>query len=78
MIKDKLLKLDNLREEKRELEYFLNGNGNFGITIDMKLFKHFGCGQRELYINNNYTQELIFDVLKERLESINIEIEGMF
>ncbi len=76
-MKEELLKLDSLRKEKDNLEYFLRGNGNFGITIDMKLFKHFGCGQHELLIRNKETQEIIFNTLKNRLVEIDSEINEL-
>lgn len=72
-----LNKLDNLRKEKREIEYFLHGSGNFGVNMDMKLFKHFGCGQHELIISNEQVTQEIMEILKNRLNTIDIDIKAI-
>lgn len=72
-----LNKLDNLRKEKREIEYFIRGNGNFGININMKLFKHFGCGQHELIISNEQLTQEIMKILKNRLNTIDVDIKDI-
>ena len=77
-IQESLNKLDKLRKEKSNLEYFISGSGNFGISIDMTLFKHFGCGKHELKIEDGNTQDLIMKIIKDRLASIDLEISEMF
>lgn len=76
MTNEEIKYLEELREEKRQIEYFLAGNGNFGISIKLTLFKFFGCGRHEIQTSKKVTSKII-DEIKTRLDYLNKEIEAL-
>lgn len=78
MTEDNIKRLDQLREERRDLKFFLLGNGDFRIVKnEFILFKHFGCGSHELSVVGKETKSRIINILEERLEEITKTIDEM-
>jgi hypothetical protein len=77
-VKEKdIIKLDKLREEKINLESFLEGNGKLSIKREtFTMFKNFGCGKHELEPTDELKNE-IYWIIKHRLDCVICYIEAM-
>ena len=77
--KEKLKKLDSLREEKDRYQSFYKGGGNFFIQNNITLLKDFGIGKWELriYESESTVKDKIMQILNDRVKEIDLEIEGL-
>ena len=72
-----LKSLDKLREERADIKNFTRGCGRFGISIELTLFKNFGCGKHELEIVNKDIENAISQILTHRIKILDDEIKNM-